>query len=200
MLLADPLDQVQAQANAPAGRELGGPAVARGVGRDDAGRRADRVRPRGDPRAVGERLTRPAHPFGRGLVRGRVDVHRQHRHAVALRVVDEDLDRVEAHRLGVDEPDQELGRIEQLQEGRFVGGPGERRRVRLGEPEARERGDLAEQLLGGRLVHPGLLHRAIDELAMELLHLARRAPRAHRPPEAVGVGRGEARRHRWRRA
>ncbi|MEA2612896.1 MAG: hypothetical protein QOI52_855, partial [Chloroflexota bacterium] len=28
-----------------------------------------------------------------------------------FRVVDEDLDRVEAHRLGVDQPDEELGRV-----------------------------------------------------------------------------------------
>ena len=56
---------------------------------------------------------------------------------MALRVVDEDLDRVEAHRLGVDQPDEELGRVEQLQERRLVGGPGERRGVALGEAEAR---------------------------------------------------------------
>ena len=112
---------------------------------------------------------------------------------MALRVVDQDLDRVEAHRLGVDEPDQELGRVEQLEEGQFVGRPGERRGVRLGEPEAGERRDLAEQLLGGRLLHPGLAHRALDELAMELLHLVAGAPRAHRAPEPVRFGRAEAR-------
>ena len=79
---------------------------------------------------------------------------------MALRVVDEHLDRVEAHRLGVDEPDQELGRVEQLEERRLVGGPRERRRVRLGEPEARERRDLAEQLLGVVLGHAGLAQRS----------------------------------------
>jgi len=54
---------------------------------------------------------------------------------VTLRVVDEDLDRVEAHRLRVDQPGEELGRVEELEERRLVRGPGERRRVRLGEAE-----------------------------------------------------------------
>ena len=104
---------------------------------------------------------------------------------MALRVVDEDLDRVEAHRLGVDQPDDELGRVEQLQERRLVGGPGEGRGVPLGEAERGERRDLAEQLLGDLLGHPRLAHAAVDEPGVELLHLAARAPRAHRPPEAV---------------
>ena len=192
VLLADALDEVEAQPDAPARGHLRRPAVARLGRRDDAGRRADRLGPGGDPGAVRQRLARPAHPFGRRLVGRGVDVDRQHRHAVALGVVDEDLDRVEAHRLGVDEPDQELGRVEQLQEGRFVGGPGERGRVGLGEPEARERGDLAEQLLGHLLGHAGLAQAALEELPVELLHLAARAPRPHRPPEPVRFGRGEA--------
>ena len=111
---------------------------------------------------------------------------------MALGVVDQHLDRVEAHRLGVDQPDQELGRVEQLEERRLVGRPGERRRVRLGEPEAGERRDLAEQLLGHLLGHPRLAHAAVDELLVELLHLAARAPRPHRPPEPVRFGRREA--------
>ena len=109
-----------------------------------------------------------------------------------LRVVDQHLDRVEAHRLGVDQPDQELGRVEQLEERRLVGGPRERGRMALREAEAGERGDLAEQLLGHLDGHPGLAHAALEELLVELLHLARRAPRAHRPPEPVRIGRGEA--------
>ena len=110
---------------------------------------------------------------------------------MALGVVDEDLDRVEAHRLGVDEPDQELGRVEELEERGFVGRPGERGGVALGEPEAGERGDLPEELLGRLLGHPRLAEAALDELAMELLHLPRRAPGAHRPAEAVRAGRRE---------
>ena len=110
---------------------------------------------------------------------------------MALGVVDQHLDRVEAHRLGVDQPDQELSGIEQLEETRFVGRPGERRRMALGEPEARERGHSPEQFLGGFLVHAGLAHRTVHELAMELLHLARRPPCAHRPTKPVRIGRRE---------
>ena len=108
---------------------------------------------------------------------------------MALGVVDEHLDRVEAHRLGVDEPGHELGRVEQLEERRLVRGPRERRRVALVEPEAGERGDLAEQLLGLLDGQAGLAHAAVDELRVELLHLPARAPRAHRPPEPVRLGR-----------
>ncbi len=63
----------------------------------------------------------------------------------------------------------------------------------LREPEAREGGDLPEQLLGDLLGHAGLAHATLEELPVELLHLAARAPRPHRPPEAVQFGRGEAR-------
>ena len=109
---------------------------------------------------------------------------------MALRVVDQDLDRIEAHRLGVDQPDQELGRIEQLEERRFVGGPRECRGVALGEPEARERGDLAEQLLGDVLLHPGLAHAALDEPAwsFSISRLERHVPIARRnPSDSAGV-------------
>ena len=111
---------------------------------------------------------------------------------MALGVVDEHLDRIEAHRLGVDEPHDELGRVEQLEERRFVRGPGERSGVALGEAEARERGHLAEELLGHRLVHPRLAQAALDEPVVELLHLLARPPGAHRPAEPVRIGRAEA--------
>ncbi len=64
--------------------------------------------------------------------------------------------------------------------------------MRLGEPEARERGDLAEQLFRDLLRHARLAHAALEEPLMELLHLAARAPRPHRPPEAVRLRRREA--------
>ena len=111
---------------------------------------------------------------------------------MALTVVDQDLDRVEAHRLGVDQPDQELRGVEELEERGFVGRPGEGRRVALGEAEAREGGDLPEELLGHGLGHARLAEASLDELRVELLHLAGRAPRPHRPAEAVRVGRAEA--------
>jgi len=138
--------------------------------------------------ALPECPTRPAHPFGGRLVARCVDVDRQHGDPVALGVVGEHLDRVEAHRLGIDEAGQELGGIEQLQEGGLVGGAGERRRVALGKSKTSEGGDLPEQLLGHLLGHARLAEAALDELPVQLLHLARRPPRAHRPTEAVGLG------------
>ena len=112
---------------------------------------------------------------------------------MALRVVDQHLHRVEAHRLGVDQADDELGRVEQLEEARFVGGPGEGGGVALREAEAGERGALAEQLLGVVRRHALDADAALDELDVELLHLALRAPRPHRPPEPVRARRREAR-------
>ena len=104
---------------------------------------------------------------------------------MALRVVDEDLDRVEAHRLGVDQPDEELGRVEQLEERRLVGRPRERRRVRLREPEPGERRDLAEQLLGDLLGHPRLAQgspRRTARWSFSISRLERHVPIARRNP------------------
>ena len=108
-------------------------------------------------------------------------------------VVDQDLNRIEAHRLRVDQPDRELGRVEELQERRLVGGPGEGRGVALGEAEARECRDTTEQLLGllvGQAVGGAA---AVDEALVQLLHLLAGTPRSHRPPEPVRLARGEAR-------
>ena len=83
VLLADPLHEVEPEPDAPADRALGRPALARGVGRDHAGGRADRAGAGGDPEPRRQRLARvavvaavvaggarerpagPAHPFGR---------------------------------------------------------------------------------------------------------------------------------------
>ena len=111
------------------------------------------------PEGFADRLRLPLEPdpFAGRPVGRRVDIDRQDRDAVALGVVDEDFDGIEAHRLSVDQPDQELGRVEQLEERRLVRGPGERRGMRLREPERRERRDLPEELLGILLRHPRLL-------------------------------------------
>ena len=204
MLLTDPLDEPQPEPDPPARRAVGGPSLPRPIGRDDAAARPDRDGSPIDAGVIGERLARPIvplpdrparppDPFGRRLVGRRVDVDREDRDPVPLRIVDEDLDRVEAHRLGVDQPDEELGRIEQLQERRLVGRPGEGSSMRLGEPERGERRDLVEELLGDLLGHPRLAHAAVVEAGVELLHLAGRPPGPHRPPEAVALGRAEAR-------
>ena len=110
---------------------------------------------------------------------------------MALRVVDENLHRVEPHRLGVDQPDQELGRVEELEERRLVGRPGKGRGVRLGKAEAGEGRALAEQLLGVVARQAVLGDRSLDELGVKLLHLPGGAPRPHRPSEGVRARRGE---------
>src|SRR4029079_13130113 len=51
-------------------------------------------------RARRQRRARQADPLGGRAVPAAVHVDRQDRHAVASGVVDEDLDRIEAHRLG----------------------------------------------------------------------------------------------------
>ena len=90
---------------------------------------------------------------------------------MSLGVVDQHLDGIEAHRLGVDQPDEELRRVKKLQEGGLIGRPCECRGVTLGEPERGESRDLAEQLFGHRLGHARLAQAALDELPVELLHL-----------------------------
>jgi hypothetical protein len=110
-----------------------------------------------------------------------------------LGVVDEHLDRVEAHRLRVDQPDRELCRVGELQEGRLVGRAREGRRVALVEAEAGEAGDLVVELLGVLLGQAVAGHAALDEAAVELLHLSLGAPGAHGTPEAVRLGRAETR-------
>ena len=124
---------------------------------------------------------------------GGVDIDGKDGDAVALRIVDEDLDRIEAHGLGIDQPDEELGRVEELEEGRLIGRTRECRCVALREAETREPRDTPKELFCIFSRHLSHRDAAIDEAGMELLHLRRRAPRAHRTAEAVGLRRREAR-------
>jgi hypothetical protein len=73
---------------------------------------------------------------------------------------------------GIKVSDEELGRVEELEERRLVGGPGEGRGVALVEPEAGEGGDLAEELLGLLVGEAADRLAPLDEPAVELLHLA----------------------------
>ena len=111
---------------------------------------------------------------------------------MALGVIDEHLDRVEAHRLRVDESGHELGRIEELEECRLVGGPRKSGRMALVEAEAGEPGHLAEQLLRHLGREAAAAHAAVDEARMQLLHLLLRPPRAHGPAKAIRIGGTEA--------
>ena len=111
---------------------------------------------------------------------------------MALGVVDEHLDRVEAHRLGVDQAGHELGRIEELQEGRLVRSPREGGGVALVEAKAGEARRPSGKLLGLLLGQPAAVDAAVDETGVELLHLPGRTPCAHGPAKTVRLRRAEA--------
>src|SRR4026207_1859621 len=59
----------------------------------------------------------------------------------------------------------------------------------LRKAEGCECRDLAKELLGHLLGHARLAQAAVVEALVELLHLAVRAPRAHRSPEPVALRR-----------
>ena len=80
-------------------------------------------------------------------VRG-VDVGAAHHDPVAAGVAHQGVGRVEAHGLGVEEPDAEGRRVVALEPGRGVDQVGEADRVALGEAVAGEGGQLLPQLLG----------------------------------------------------
>ena len=109
------------------------------------------------------------------------------------RLVHEAVGCVEAHRLLVQQRAQELGPVVHTQPRRLVGEQAERRAVRLRKPEAREPLDHPPHALGRRDVGADVPLRALDEaLAVAREHL-RGALAAHRPPQAVGLARAEAR-------
>ena len=76
---------------------------------------------------------------------------RQHLDPVALRVVDQCVRRVEAHRLLVQQATEELRPVVDPQPGRLVGQQPECGRVRLGETEAGEANDLRKMCSADRL-------------------------------------------------
>ena len=84
------------------------------------------------------------------------------RHPAPLRVVDERVRRIEAHRLLVQQRAQELGRVVHAQPGRLVGEQAEGGGVRLREAEAGEALDLLEDALGDRALDAAP-DRALDE-------------------------------------
>ena len=125
----------------------------------------------------------PLDPVG-GL--GPVDVQRQHLDAELAGVVEDQPLRVHAGVVG-EHPGEERRRVVGLEPGRLVGRQRERRRVRLAEPERRERLEHRPDLVdGGHVVAAGEGPRPQPHL--DLL-LAVRA--AHRPARLVGLGQGD---------
>ena len=115
----------------------------RGRGRRPRARPPAARRPPGAPRARSRgRSARRRPPRCRSRSRA-ADAGRQHAHAAPLGVAHQGGGGVEAHRLGVQQRGQELGRVAPAQPRALVGQHGEGRRVGLGEAEVREADELA---------------------------------------------------------
>ena len=122
-----------------------------------------------------------------------VDVGRQQRDPAPLRLVDQRVRRIEAHRLLVEQRAQELRAVVHPQPGRLVGEQPEGRAVGLREAEAREPHDhLVDPLRHLRSDPVGAL-RALDEAPVVGLDRRLGALAAHRPPQPLGLPRREAR-------
>src|SRR4029079_14719328 len=111
---------------------------------------------------------------------------------MTLRITGYHSGRVEAHGLVVEEREVELGGVVELQMSGVIRGEREGGSGTLTEPELGEGGDLAEDLVGDRLVD-AFRARAADERPAELLHVSARASAAHRAAEHVRGGRRESR-------
>jgi len=98
-----------------------------------------------------------------------VDVRGEDLEASPLRLVDERIRRVEAHRLLVEQRTEQLRAIVDPKPGRLVGEQTEGGGVRLGEAEAGEALDLAEDLLR-HLARDPAPDRAVDEPLAIALH------------------------------
>ena len=116
--------------------------------------------------------------------------------AAALRIPHQRRRRVEAHRLGVEQRGQILGRVVVAQPGRLVAEQREGGGVRLGEAEAREAGQLVVDHVG-RLGIDSLRGRAGDEALAVGLERLGAALAAHRPAQSLRLAHAEAgQRHR----
>src|SRR5262249_5079579 len=135
------------------------------------------------PRDTG--LPRTWRAFQRGLSARRVDVRAQHGDAVAARVVDERLYRIEAHRLRIDQRGAERGRVVALEPGTRVDEVGEAHRVALREAIVCERGELDEDVVG-ELTGDAVVRHAVVEAGKDALHAPGRTPRTPRPAQVVG--------------
>jgi hypothetical protein len=134
-----------------------------------------------DPRAVGCAGDRAADGAG-------VDVGREHLDAAPLRLVDQGVGRVEAHRLLIEQRRQELGAVVHAQPGRLVGQQPERGTMGLGEPEAREALDHRPHALGERLVDiVPARHRPRHEPVVVGLDRRGRPLAAHRAAQPLGL-------------
>ena len=132
----------------------------------------------------------------RALRGAAVDVDRPHLHPTPLRVPHQRGRRIEAHRLRVQKRREELARVVMAQPRRLVGEQAERRRVGLGEAEAREAGQLVVDPVR-KLRVDGFLSRTRNKTGAIGLDRLLAPLAAHRAPQALGLADREARqRHR----
>ena len=113
-----------------------------------------------------------------------------HPHPVAAGVAHQGVRAPEAHRLGVEQRRAERRRLVVLEVRRRVHEVGERHRVRLGEAVVGERSQLHVQVVGDLAGDAPLGHAGVQPL-LETLHPRRRALRAHRLAQLVGLRRRE---------
>ena len=117
-------------------------------------------------------------------------------YAVTLAVVDEDVRRVEAHRLGVEERAEELGRVVGAQPGGLVGEQAEGGGVAFGKPNSAKPAIFWKTRSATGFETP-CASAPVDELLLELLDRLARALAAHRAAQALGLAGAEpGERHR----
>ena len=143
---------------------------------------------------VQPRAQRPAmivEPLQRVLPAAAIDLGRQRVDAVAPRIADDHLRRVEAHGLLVEQRAVESRRMVAFQPERLVGDEGKAGGVRFAKAVARKAGKLGKDRLGcGRV--DLLLRRAAHEAGAHGRHLLLRAGARERAAQAVGLARRKA--------
>src|SRR5204863_337348 len=134
----------------------------------------------------------PRSLFNRAPHVARVHVGEPDLDPVPLGVASQDVERIEPHRLVVEEGAIILGGVIVPEPRRLVGEQAERGGVRLGEAELGERDHLREHALCG-LLGDSARRRAIPELLPEPRHQLAAAPPAHGPPQRLRLAGGESR-------
>ena len=147
-------------------------------------------------RGAGRGAVASSRRLHRALREAPVDLRRAHLDPASLRVAHEARRRVEAHRLRVQQRAQEHRRVVVAQPRRLVGEQPERRRVRLGEAEAREGDELVVDQVGSDVVHPAPGGPRLEARPVGLQRVAA-ALAAHRASQPLRLADGEAgHRHR----
>src|ERR1700752_790907 len=134
----------------------------------------DKAQTNSEPRGMAPGLA----TFDRAPDVALIDIRQPHLDAVAHGVAAERVDRVEAHRLIIEECDVVLDRMVVPEPGGLVGEQAERGGVRFGKPELAERGHLTEHLFRGGF-RDAASQRALAEFFPEPGDQVMRAAAAH---------------------